>query len=448
MRLPRELHLQVATQRLRFPLKNRTYRICHLAKYYPPTPGGIETHVQTLARAQSALGSTVQVICVNGHSETRKSSRHSQTSYAKGVLGQPDQITRTQYDRDQAVKVIRAGRWFSIARFDLLRLSGYKPLWAIFQQSWDVVHLHTPNPTMLVAWLVVSTLSWLLRKPTRTLVITHHSDIIRQRLLKYALRPLEYLVYRQASCILTTSAAYIEGSRFLRAFRDRVSPLPLGVDCAPYWNPTAIAQRHVLQLRQQWGSPLWLCVGRLVYYKALHVAIEALTQVPGRLLIIGVGALESELRELVHRHGLEDRVIWYGQASAEELIAAYHAATALWLPSNVRSEGFGIVQLEAMASGCPVINTAIPCSGVPWVSRHEQEGLTIPISHPTALAQAAQRLLDEPNLRAQLAIASRQRVHQEFDHILMAKRSLDLYQQALAKTHLDIPLFVKPLSSK
>ena len=87
----------------------------------------------------------------------------------------------------------------------------------------------------------------------------------------------------------------------------------------------------------------------------------------------------------------------------------YLAADAFWFPSNARSEAFGLVQVEAMASGCPVINTRIPHSGVPWVSRHEETGLTVPVNDPEALAAAAHRLLTEPGLRDRLTDAARRR---------------------------------------
>ncbi len=173
-------------------------------------------------------------------------------------------------------------------------------------------------------------------------------------------------------------------------------------------------------------------MGRLVYYKGLDVAIRALAAVPGKLMIVGEGPLETALRRLAAEVGVADRLVWCGRLNDEQLVGAYHAAAALWFPSNVRSEAFGLVQVEAMASGCPVINAAIPASGVCWVSRHEETGLTVPLNDPAALARAANRLLTTPGLRERLAAGGRERARQEFGCRLMARRSLDLYREARA----------------
>ncbi|HEY9604019.1 MAG TPA: glycosyltransferase, partial [Allocoleopsis sp.] len=359
-----------------------------------------------LARAQADLGADVRVLCVNGlDKRTQQSLR-----------------TRTIEELDKKVQVTSLGRAFSFARFDVCPELP-KAIGELANRPNMLLHVHTPNPTMLAALTML--------RPAIPWVITHHSDIIKQRILKYAFRPIEHAVYSQASRILTTSREYIEGSKFLRLYKDNLSSLPLGLDCSGYVQPSEAALAYARRLKETYDSPIWLSVGRLVYYKALHVAIDALKLVPGKLLVVGTGPLEKELKEQAKQLGVENRIVWLGRLSPDELIGAYHAATALWFPSNVRSEGFGLVQIEAMASGCPVINADIPCSGVPWVSRHEKEGLTIPLNDPIALARAAQRLLDEPGLRHRFAHASRERACKEFDHLTMARRSFEIYEQAL-----------------
>jgi rhamnosyl/mannosyltransferase len=377
-------------------------------------PGGIETHVQTLARAQAKLGTQVSVLCVNGLDREKCQSIR----------------TKTIQELDKNVRVTGLGRLWSFARLDLCP-EIFEKLKQLVNEPNSIIHLHTPNPTMLIAWSIAWGIAWATRRPRAALVITHHSDIIKQRFLKYALRPIEYLVYSQASCILTTSSQYIEGSKFLRAFKNNTKALPLGLDCSGYIQPTEAALSFSNSLQEKCSSPIWLIVGRLAYYKAIHIAIEALALVPGTLIVIGSGPLEEKLKSKAKQLGLSERIVWHGRASADELTGAYYAATALWFPSNVRSEGFGLVQVEAMASGCPVINADIPGSGVAWVSRHEKEGLTVPINDPVALAQAAKRLLDEPNLRERFSVASCARARREFDHMTMAQRSLEVYAQAL-----------------
>jgi rhamnosyl/mannosyltransferase len=289
--------------------------------------------------------------------------------------------------------------------------------------DFDVMHLHVPNPTMLLALALIGA-----KVP---LVITYHSDVIRQKVLRLVQRPFEILVFDKARAIFCTSPKYAAGSAFLARFPEKVESLPFGIDPEPFVNPSQEAQVHAARLRKEHGSPLWLAIGRLVYYKGLHVAIRALQHVPGKLLIIGHGPLGESLRKLASDVGVSDRIIWHSHANEHELVGAYHAATALWFPSNARSEGFGLVQVEAMASGCPVINTAIPCSGVSWVSQHEQTGYTVPVEDPIAFAAAANRLLAEPGTRNHFGKVARERAISEFNHLLMAKRCLQGYTAAL-----------------
>jgi rhamnosyl/mannosyltransferase len=389
-------------------------RICHLGKYYPPAIGGIETHVRTLARAQAALNAEVRVICIN----------HLDRD-GQDVTWKRFAATETVEELDSSVRLTRVGRRASVARLDVCPNLPHV-LRELIHSETDVLHLHVPNPTIL---LILA--AFPLRIP---LVVTYHSDVIKQKVLGMAHRPFEYLVFGKAAILLSDSPTYPDGSIVLQRYRDKLAVLPLGIPVDSFLRPTLTAQEHTQQIKKECGQPLWLAVGRLVYYKGLHNAIKALAFAPGKLMIVGHGPLERELKQLADQVGVAERVIWRGRISEEELIGAYHAATALWLSSNERSEGFGQVQVEAMASGCPVINTAIPHSGVAWVSKHEESGLTVPMNDPVALAAAARRLLDENGLRNRLALAARERAKDRFDHREMAERSLSIYRQVLRRS--------------
>jgi rhamnosyl/mannosyltransferase len=151
-----------------------------------------------------------------------------------------------------------------------------------------------------------------------------------------------------------------------------------------------------------------LFVGRLVYYKGLDVLCEAMTRCPGTLLIIGTGPLEGAVRQWVDRRGLEARVTFVGDVPDDDLPAYYQACDMLVLPSTEKTETFGIVQLEAMAAGTPVVSTNLS-TGVPWVNQDGASGLVVPPADAGALAEAVCRLGADAALRRRLGEGARAR---------------------------------------
>jgi glycosyltransferase involved in cell wall biosynthesis len=371
-------------------------KICHLGKYYPPAAGGIETNVRILARAQAELGLDVSVLCVN---------------HRRGP---------TSEESDGPVGVTRVRRSVRVDKFDVC--PGLTAKLSAVQA--DVLHLHVPNPTMIMALLAS-------RHPA-PVVVTYQSDVIRQRIRAFLFRPFERLAYRRVQVIAQTSPLYAAGSRFLRPYGDRMDVLPNGIDLQPYLEPSAEHLAEARKIKARYPGPLWLGCGRMVYYKGFPNALKAMPHAPGTLLLVGGGPLREGLERQAVELGVSDRVVFLGNLPHYlNIIPYYLAADAFWFPSNARSEGFGIVQVEAMASGCPVINAAIPHSGVTWVSRHEQEGLTVPMNDPRALAAAARRMVDEPGLRDRLVPAARARAIAEFDHLAMARQSVEIYRRVL-----------------
>jgi len=278
-----------------------------------------------------------------------------------------------------------------------------------------LVHIHLPNPAAVLAYLASGH-----RAP---LVITYHSDTVRQRVLGTLFQPFLNAVLRRSDAIIATSPNYLESSSVLRNFRDVCHVIPYGIDTRQFeqCEPEAAAR-----IRRQYGERLIISVGRLVYYKGFEVLLRAMAQVRGKLLIVGDGPLRAELQQLASQLGIADKVVFCGEVQNAETAPYYHAADVFALASVARSEAFGIVQIEAMAAGLPVVNTRLD-SGVPYVSLDQQTGLTVPPQDPAALAGAINQLLDDPGLRARLGAAGVRRARQQFSVQAMTERALQLY---------------------
>ena len=379
-------------------------RVLHLGKFYPPALGGIETAVHSLAHAQSALGCSVRVICMD-HAE-----------------GRP-----TANEKDGPIDVVRLRRIKSFAKLDLMTDLPQ----TLFDSEADLIHLHTPNPSMI--------LGMTLSQDNRPLVITHHSDVVKQRVRKILFSPLEKICYDRAQLILASSPGYIEGSDLLKARKSKVEVLPFGLDLDPFLEPQSVVVDEALRIKQKYPGPIWFCLGRLVYYKGFATAIQALQYVPGTLLLAGSGPEMPKLIQLAEKLRLSHRICFLGNLpTRDDVISHLKAANAFWFPSNERSEAFGLVQVEAMACGCPVINTNILGSGVPWVSRNDESGLTVPVNDPMALATAAKRILDEPGLASRLAAGGRERAIRDFSMEAMGMLSLNYYNRILGRPLLNV----------
>ena len=121
-----------------------------------------------------------------------------------------------------------------------------------------------------------------------------------------------------------------------------------------------------------------------------------------------------QLQEAIVQDGVEDRVVLAGRLSDATLHVLFERANLFCLPSTYRSEAFGVVLLEAMTYGLPIVATDIPGSGVPWVNQHGFSGLNVASGDAKALADACNQILRSEELRSRLSKGARQRFVAEF----------------------------------
>jgi glycosyltransferase involved in cell wall biosynthesis len=367
-------------------------RVLQLGKYYYPYMGGIENHLYLLCNELKREVDLDVVVC--------NSARANQTDDIDGIS---------------------VRRCYEVANIASTSICPTMPF-EVSRRRYDVVHFHFPHPMGVMSYL----LGW--RAHRHSVVVTYHSDVVKQVHLLKAYRPFMDRLLERADAILCTSPDYMTGSAVLASLQHKCHVVPYGIDTAQF-EPTDEVLREAAAIRARFRNrPIVLGVGRLIYYKGFEHAIRAMRDVDAELVLVGDGPLRASLESLARELGVARRVHFVGEIHNHRLTPWYHACDIYGLPSVVRSEAFGIVQLEAMACGKPIVNTAIPHSGVPFVSRDRESGLTVPPGDPSAFGHALRTILADPGLGQRLGETGRLRVKREFSKAVMASRVLDVYR--------------------
>ncbi|PKQ29205.1 MAG: hypothetical protein CVT60_06580 [Actinobacteria bacterium HGW-Actinobacteria-10] len=229
--------------------------------------------------------------------------------------------------------------------------------------------------------------------------------------------------------IIASSPNLVEHSPVLSTRAEKCRVVPFGIDVARF-DATPRTLERATALRAFHSRPVVLFVGRLVYYKGVDVLLKAAEHVDVDVVLIGAGPLEAPLREWVAAHGMAERVKFLPPQPDAELVAWYRAADIFCLPSVARSEAFGLVQIEAQASGTPVISTDLT-TGVPFANLDGVTGLTVPVGDVPALQDALARLVADDDLRSRLAAGALERSRRDFTLARMVDQTIDIYREAI-----------------
>ena len=377
-------------------------RVLHIGKYFPPFAGGMEQFLADLLPALRAREIEPAAL-VHGHA---------------GHNG--------RIDDHRGCPIYRAP---SHGRLLFAPVSPAFPRWlerAIRDWRPQLLHLHLPNTSAF--WVMASPaarrLPWLVHWHA-DVTDTDHAGLR----LGYAFyRPLEQRLLRRSRGIVATSPAYLDSSRALAAHRELCRVVPLGVDPGRLPVPDTAARAQATTLWPASGCRI-LALGRLTYYKGFDVLLHAAAMVPElQLVIVGGGEQHKRLAALIERLGLQSRVRLAGFQPDPVRNALLAGCDLLCLPSLTRAEAFGVVLLEAMRFGKPVVASDIPGSGVGWVVRQGGHGRLTPPGDSIALAETLRMLTGDRALRENLGRFGQQALRERFAISPVARQFAALYR--------------------
>jgi glycosyltransferase involved in cell wall biosynthesis len=377
-------------------------KVAHIVSTFPPYKAGVGNAAYHLSWELSQLGGDITVF----------------TIAAKGY-----------YDMDASLpfSVVRLRPWFWYGN------AGFVPqlLWLL--RDFDIIHLHYPffgGAEMLYLRDLVKPLN---------IIIHYHMDVVGDGVMKrlFAFHSAYVLprILGRANKIIVTSMDYAKRSLLkdrLLSESDKFIEIPLGVD-PEVFKPRMKPKDLVLQYKLQ-NKKIVLFVGaldRAHYFKGVNYLIKAFQLISSndayRLVIVGGGNLKATYESLAINYGLERKVIFTGIVSDDALPLYYNLADVFVVSSIDSSEAFGIVALEAMATGLPVVASDLP--GVRSVVQKGLTGLLFKPKDVTFLAKQLHYLLENPQVCNKLGKLGRERVQRYYTWHVVGKEVYDMYQQ-------------------
>jgi glycosyltransferase involved in cell wall biosynthesis len=361
--------------------------------YFPDPPGGLQEAIRQIAISTKQQGITSRIFALS----------------PKPV---PIKLYRPEGE------VFRSKSWAAPASCDLGGFSALTDFSGLLRWA-DVVHYHFPWPFADFLQLCV--------RPKVPAVMTYHSDIVRQRVMGKVYAPVRKHMMQSMARIVATSPAYARTSQILSSpsVFERVRVIPLGIDESTY---SLAGDRTVFQrIGISEGEPFFLFIGVLRYYKGLHTLIEAARSVNAKVVIAGSGPEGSALQSQA-KSSEASNVIFAGQVTDSEKISLLKHCYALVLPSQLRSEAFGMVLVEASMFGKPMISCEIG-TGTSFVNAHGETGLVVAPESPDALANAMQRLLSNESLAKDYGEAARRRYEKLFSGDALGTAYANMYRE-------------------
>lgn len=363
-------------------------KILQLAKLCPPCEGGIDIYSYDLTEELYKLGVDVDIICFSN--VTKKES--------KGF---------TQFSTKINAKIHSA-----LISWDLIKI------FLKIRKNYDILHVHVPNPLLEILTFFFD----------KRIVIHWHSDVVRQKMAYWLYKPLQKQMLKRADVIICTSSQYKATSKILKPFQDKIEIIPLGINPDRLTQLTSIDDNYLKLLEKAKGKKIVLSIGRLVTYKGFEYLIEAALYLPDDTIIwiAGGGPLYKRLSKKIKQLKLENKVLLLGKVKN---IGEYlRRCDVFCLPSISRNEAFGLVLIEALFFGKPLVTTNVEGSGMSFVNLDGITGYIVPPKNPQRLAEAISKILNDQNLLKSFSENAKQRF-QEFHIRVSAQKIIELYRK-------------------
>ena len=385
-------------------------KILQITPFFFPSIAGIENYVYNLSDHLSNKGHNITILTVN----TEKVQKEEIIS--------------------KNVSVYRCSLNFRYHK-GLVSIEFIKRI--LSANDYDMYHVHIPFPLGLEIAVVAS------KFHNIPLVVTHHGEYTKGNVL-YSLISSTYskicrtISLKYADWIVFLTQSYSESLKLNKKIRKKIKIIKSGVDTQRFSTTNDGAT-----LRKKYGftdrDKVVLFVGSLSLYnryKGVDYLIKALSGIRSadgniKLVIVGRGELVSELKELAKQLKLENEVIFATSVSDEELPYYYAMCDVFVLPSISGPESFGIVLLEAMASGKPVI-----ASNLPGVKDVVKEGITGYLVEPKNVEQLGQRILkimEDVEHGKKLGENSRKVIIEEYQWTNIVEEFEELYNSTICK---------------
>ncbi len=381
-------------------------KILNLGKFYP-IRGGVEKVEWDMTVGTSERGIPCDMLCATLKSDP---------------VDPPDQPRCTITPEGKVIRLNDFGRVICVPAITKKAATMISPAMIRWVRrhckEYDIIHIHQPDPMATFAL-------WLSGYKGRV-IVQWESDILSQKVLLALYKPLQSWLIRRAELIICTAPVYMRESAFLQDVQDKVTCVPIGI------LPIKTDENATSAMRNRYpGKKIVLSLGRLVPYKGFEYMIAAAAHLGDdyQVLIGGKGPLQESLQAQIDSLDLQDRVKLLGYVPDEDIPALYGACDVFVISSIMKTEAFGIVQIEAMSCGKPVVSTRIPHSGVPWVIEDGVSGLNVEPRDPEAIADAVRRICEDPQTWRAFSEEARKRFDRMFTAKMMIDKMIDIYER-------------------